>query len=113
MLTCTHGIKPLKNCSICYKEAELNKVRNYRKKCKQKNLVLIGDKCLVCGTELSICYHEKHGKRHNENTQPFYYLKNPDKFIPLCYKHHKIVHELAEIDNLSLIKILALVDIIR
>jgi hypothetical protein len=74
------------------------------KECKR----LIGDKCIVCNSSDTICFHEKHGKPHIKSAN--WIRKHPKKFIPLCRSHHSTLHRLIEAKNSKLLeKLLELV----
>ena len=64
---------------------------------------LIGDSCFFCekkveegktscGRNRRIHFHEMHGIEHECNLQ--YYLEHYKDFMPLCTKHHRMMHEL-------------------
>jgi hypothetical protein len=71
--------------------------RKYRLKNRIKLLKLIGDKCLICNSTEHLIFHEIHGTPH-KNTEPTFYLKNPQNFVTLCYFHHRLVHALMDLN---------------
>ena len=76
--------------------------KNLRNSKRKIALKLIGDKCFICETVHNICFHERHGKRHKSSSEDnfAYILKHSQDFVPICNKHHRMVHELAK--NLKL-----------
>ena len=87
---------------------------------KLKALELIGNKCFVCGSEKNIRFHEKNGKHHNWKNGLFnrwraldYYISNHINFIPLCSKHHSMIHELTRTKDSNLFKLFVLVGKLR
>ena len=91
--TCLHGVTPSENCKIC----KAKKVYNRRTKNRERLLSLIGDKCLICNSTEHLIFHEIHGTPH-KNTEPTFYLKNPQNFVTLCYFHHRLVHALMDLN---------------
>jgi hypothetical protein len=91
---------------------EINRKRNLiNKSLKAKCLLLIGDRCLICGRKDSLVFHEKHGKPHLNNLNVF--LKNPKDFIPLCIIHHRTIHEIAKLSEEEFSKLISLVEELR
>lgn len=66
-----------------------------RLECEKK----IGNKCIICGSQEKLSFHEINGKPHYTNrkdSQDKYYLENYQDFVPLCQKHHRFIHFLAK-----------------
>jgi predicted HNH restriction endonuclease len=60
--------------------------------------------CNICGErdstiKIGVCLHKKDGKPHNRDKvyKLKYILENPQEFVPLCRKHHNIVHRLMKL----------------
>jgi len=70
------------------------KQRQYRERKKGEALDLYGRACLVCGYSnvKGLLWHEKSGKSHRGRRGYMEALKDPDKFVLLCYLCHKGVH---------------------
>lgn len=85
-------------------ERALKYDREVHKECKR----LIGDKCIICNSPYTICFHEKHGKPHIKSAN--WIRKHPENFIPICRSHHSTLHRLIEAKNSGLLeKLLELV----
>jgi len=59
----------------------------------------IGNRCVICGSQEKLSFHEINGKPHynsHKDSQEKYYLDNWQDFIPLCQKHHRFIHFLAK-----------------
>lgn len=53
--------------------------------------VLFGDRCCICREyEKRVLFHEIYGKPHLYTFRVV--LRNPEKFVLLCYNCHRIVH---------------------
>jgi hypothetical protein len=83
------------------KKQQRNVYRNRLKnKIRKKVLSLIGDKCIICGSQNRIQIHEIHGKKHmllRDGEKKYYeYVKAHEKdFVSLCYYHHAFLHDVA------------------
>lgn len=85
------------------------RVKKHRKKYEKKRhtksrvklLVLIGDKCIICNTKYNIEFHEKYFREYNRGSRNLYKLKNYKDFIPMCSRHHKILHIIRNITDLD------------
>jgi len=67
---------------------------------------LIGNKCILCGENKKLCFHEIYGKNHyiicksySNCTTLKYILKNIKDFVPLCRQCHKCLHLYKKIKN--------------
>lgn len=72
-------------------------IQKKRRKEKEKFYQLIGNKCIICGNDKRIAFHEKNGKEHK--FRPSYYLEHFKDFITLCYFCHKTIHRYAVIKS--------------
>jgi len=90
-----------KDCKECIRKRSREWYkRNSRKRCKQardhskkKYLEarnILGDKCRICNNDKRIIFHEIYGTPHRRH--PYIYLKEPDRFRPLCSYCHGNVH---------------------
>lgn len=92
---------PTKRCTVCKTiiMEQINKryichdcfIRYYREKysnLRAKRMVILietlGKSCKVCGSEISIIYHEIHGDPHRYLDA----IKRPEDFVALCRKCH-------------------------
>jgi len=88
----------------CFKKARKKYFRDYKRE-EIRELWLkvqkeIGITCVICNSPKDVCYHETNGKEHprgRENQYLKHYLENKASFVPICRKHHWIVHTLANI----------------
>ena len=55
----------------------------------------IGRKCLICGTEENIHFHQRYGKKHPCTL--LYISKHSSDFAPLCKDCHRQIHCLARL----------------
>ncbi len=83
--------------------------KQHTKGLRQKLLTLIGDKCIFCGSQKKIDFHEKNGKEHVNSLR--YYLDHPKDFVPLCRYCHLALHYIAifmknEIDEIIFFELL-------
>ncbi len=81
--------------------------RKSRKKRREQLYEKIGRKCVLCeNTEkiAKICFHEKYGKKHKHYLK--YYKKHYEDFLPLCNKHHRMLHWLYEVDINKVLELL-------
>lgn len=93
-----------KNHRIQENERALKYDREVHKECKR----LIGDRCIICNSLDTICFHEKHSKPHIKSAN--WIRKHPENFIPICRSHHSTLHRLIEAQNSGVLeKILELV----
>jgi len=65
-------------------------------------LKVIGSKCIIsdahCDSLERICFHEIHGEKHPKGkTGLRYMLKHKDDFVPLCSRHHILLHNYIEL----------------
>lgn len=88
-----------KYCKKCYKIHRKNYFKEYKRKEKEilkaKVKKEIGYRCIICNTTKKIIYHETNGKNHisgRMNRVYKFYLKNKDSFVPICRKHHRLLH---------------------
>ena len=59
---------------------------------------VLGNKCVVCQTEQTLLFHEVNGNSHDLNTKNrlySYILSHLNDFVPICRKHHLLLHHLA------------------
>lgn len=77
--------------------------REWRKSQIKKLKNLIGDKCIICDSAENIIFHEIHGKSHKSASQTLYVEKHWKDFIPLCFRCHRAIHQLA--DNMDKLEI--------
>jgi len=92
----------------------LQRNEKYRQQRREELFSLIGRKCIVCGTEEKLHFHEVHGKDHQQSNpfKDYKYIETHYKdFIPLCNKHHFIIHGLVE--HCDLDKLVKLVNLLR
>lgn len=85
-----------------WREKNREQIREYNRKWDRKNreksrktqhlilLMVIGDRCAICGSTKKIHFHEIHGKKHETSFK--YYIEHVKDFIPLCTKHHGKIH---------------------
>lgn len=66
-----------------YKEKYYNKKKQIEKQ--------LGNKCVVCGSDFHIHYHEIYGKKHERGSQS-YVLNHIEDFAVLCIKCHYFIH---------------------
>lgn len=68
--------------------------REFREEAKK----LVGNKCIICGFENRICFHEIYGKDHTFNgdwqKSLRYIIKHHKDFVPLCRPCHTALHKL-------------------
>jgi hypothetical protein len=78
----------------------LKRIREHHKIAREKRRKLLNDilgsKCSICDSTFKICYHEIHGKPHNNRNYIFKHLKD---FIPLCKKCHVNIHYLIRVSK--------------
>ena len=93
----------------------LNKREQQNKELKEKAKELIGNECLVCGKKEHLVFHQKHGKPHNRfgKSGLKYYVENHKDFITLCLIHHRLIHELAKLDEKKFYECMLLTDLLR
>lgn len=91
-----------------HRTQENKRALDYNRKVYEECKRLIGDKCIICNSPDTICFHEKHGTPHIKSAN--WIRKHPENFIPLCRKHHAVLHRLIEAKNSGLLeKLLELV----
>jgi hypothetical protein len=66
------------------------------RKARKRALEIIGSRCIICNSDKRICFHEIHGTSHSIGNI-YVYLNHSQDFVPLCYTHHRIIHELAKL----------------
>jgi len=80
------------------KQFLLNKKINYNKN-REQLFNSIGSKCVICGSQKRLSFHEIFGKNHIrlDVQKGFdYILTHSEDFIALCSFHHKFVHQFAK-----------------
>lgn len=78
------------------KRAKL-KSETYTKINQEIARAIIGNECIVCGSDEFIHLHEIDGKKHSTG-QYYYHLNHTSDFIPLCPSHHKLIPEAINIE---------------
>lgn len=68
----------------------IEKARAYREKIRLALDLIIGDKCIVCGSKKNLICHEIHGRKHPH--QFYYPLKKPEDFVRMCKPCHSFLH---------------------
>ncbi len=58
---------------------------------------IIGDECIVCGSDVNLDFHEIDNKPHNEQASD-YQMNHPEDFLPLCRSHHGLIHKVGVIN---------------
>jgi len=82
-----------------HKEEWLTNKKHWYDSYREKLFNQIGSKCVICGSQKRLSFHEIHGKRHNLlNTKKGfeYVLTHKEDFIVLCSFHHMFVHQFAK-----------------
>ena len=96
--------KEIKNVTKTYYETHREQIFKQRKELKEKRRteleIVIGNKCIVCGSTKHIVFHEIHGKKHplprgDSKRIHFFMLEHKEDFVPLCFKCHSTIHYLA------------------
>lgn len=96
----TSGIRPIIKLSVDEREANKKKYKRINIERKRKKAVeLVGDKCLICGTNIHLIFHRKDGTPHpnksgnySQNKTLGDVLKEPQEFARVCMKCHIAVH---------------------
>jgi hypothetical protein len=82
-----------------------------RKQAQIKEILCV--KCVICGSEKSIVYHEKNGLNHASfgymSQNPAYILKNIQNFTPLCRWCHGYIHNAERTKNFDINQLLSLI----
>ena len=88
------------------KHKEENKELNRKsiQKIKQELETIIGKECIICHGKNRLCVNEKYGNKHKYSF--FDYKNHPNDFIPLCSKHHVMIHWLSQVDIKKIIILL-------
>lgn len=73
--------------------------KEYEQKCRKECEELIGNRCIICGSLNSICFHEIHGKKHPRHGCSIRH--HSQDFIPICKRHHIALHLLIEAQKLG------------
>ncbi|MCJ7425117.1 hypothetical protein MUP01_12755 [Candidatus Bathyarchaeota archaeon] len=73
--------------------------RRRYKRLMEKAALLIGDQCFICDGKQKIVFHERNGVSHYRG---FRYDKHVERFIPLCQRHHRMLHSLIAFTKLTL-----------
>jgi hypothetical protein len=70
--------------------------RRYIRKIQLEVQRVIGKTCIICGLSRNIHYHEIYGRDHprSELTKLHYILNHSQDFVPLCRRHHYVLHRL-------------------
>jgi hypothetical protein len=79
-------------------EGEKQKANLRHEKLRQKLLLIIGSRCIICNSTENIIFHEIYGKEHDTGNL-WTTLKRPQDFLPLCFPHHKLIHFLTTIQS--------------
>ena len=76
---------------------------------------LIGNRCILCGSTNRIHFHEIHGKKHPRTTEGAlkYYTEHKNDFVPLCMKHHSVLHLLAKSSPINIEELSKLIAYLR
>ena len=77
-----------------YRERDSKRVLNYYKQLRKQCKELIGNSCIICGSNKRLSFHEINGKKHmtHRSKDLKYYITHYQDFIPLCGKHHSMLH---------------------
>lgn len=73
-----------------------------RRKRREKLLLIVGDTCILCGSKQYIQFHEIYGKNHPDLSCQVgynYLLAHIKDFIPLCWRCHKGLHWVINLNN--------------
>jgi len=76
-----------------YKHKEKNKER-WKVERKEAYKVL-GGKCVFCGSQENLNFHQKSGEGHGGKRVWRLVLKYPEQFVLLCNRHHMYLHGMA------------------
>ena len=94
-----------------YRNTHCKKIRDQnrkkRERYRQKMIELIGDRCIICGSTEKLCFHEKYFRPH-EHESVVYIIKHYKDFLPVCSRHHWLIHRLKECTEEERKKILSL-----
>lgn len=86
-----------------YIESARERVRKYRAKMKAEAGTLVGKKCLLCGGNKRLIFHEINYKPHKMAASTIFLVKkNPENFTRLCQGCHTMVHVLHNSFNIQL-----------
>lgn len=66
--------------------------KQYREKLKAEVILILGDKCFICGRKRRIICHRKSGEPHSTGNTFRMVLDNPDEWVRLDEWCHKAVH---------------------
>ena len=83
--------------------------KRYEAKLRQRARDLIGEECLVCGRQ-KIVFHEIYGRKHPDchlACRLLYYIRHSKDFVPLCPRHHTMIHELGKLEDWKIVRKLA------
>ena len=91
-----------------HKEKQNLYLKRFREKSKKLLSLLIGNQCVICESPSSsrISFHEIHGNEHKRSYT--YYEEHFRDFIPLCNKHHRMLHWCFEVDINQILELLKL-----
>jgi len=77
----------------------LLKRKDYLIKINNKIAELFGEVgCIICDSHKNLDFHEIHGKKHPKSPirKYEYMLKHKKDFLPLCSRHHYLIHRIAK-----------------
>jgi hypothetical protein len=64
----------------------------YQARGRKELMKILGNKCILCGSQKKLRFHEIHGKPHSTHAKDI--LKHIEDFVPICQKCHRCFHTL-------------------
>jgi len=94
-------------------EIQKKALYGWRQRKQAKIKEILGYKCVICGAEINIVYHEKNGLNHASlgyiSQNPTYILENIQNFVPLCRWCHSYIHNVERTENFDINQLLSLI----
>jgi len=95
-----------------HKKDSARRSREYSKRHRAQALKLYGSRCFFCKLvrEDRLLWHRKDGVSHGGRRGYLCALREPDAFVLLCYRCHRVVHWMMECFSWSWEKIISIME---